>query len=537
MNNIRHKLSATALKVGVIAAIFLTACDKGFEELNVNPNAYTEPSLAPLFTTSIIRTVGTGTSDRNRVNIKHLSGAMQYHATLQNFWYGEKGIINAQSGNFFETVYNTHLKNLAIVIDETNGKDDMVNQNAIAKIWWIYAIHRVTDAYGDVPYKDAVQGSIKGIYKPKYDKQSDIYPWMLADLEAAINQLDPAKASFGAPDVIYSGSVAKWKTFGYSLMLRLGMRLTKVAPDLAKTWVQKAIAGGVMQSNADLAKLAHTTTSGNTWNWDASELKRESLPESGKGLGLVKMGKPFIDLLIANNDPRLPFYATLWEGNILSKQLQVITQTTLPGLQKGLQNGYDAGTIGTVIPGWSNSMLASYSEMNTATIANLSTPSIILSYSEVEFLLAEATVLGWDTKATAEVHYKNAIRANMESAALYPNSNLAPMEITATEIIDYLAAHPLTGTNTEKLNLIYTQFYLAHYMYLDFFEAWSTWRRTGYPNILTPINYVLNSTGGATIRRLIYSYDEKALNAQNYDAAVAGQGPDTFMTRVWWDKQ
>ena len=346
MNNIRHKLSGIALITGVIAAVILTACDKGFEEMNVNPNAYTEPSIGPLFTTSIIRTVGTGTADRNRVSIKHVSGAIQYHATLQNFWYGEKGIVNSQAGNFFETVYTTHLRNLAVVIDETNGKPDLINQNAMAKIWWIYAIHRCTDAYGDIPYKDAVQGSIKGIYKPKYDKQSDIYPWMLQDLEAAINQLDPSKPSFGAPDVVYSGNVAKWKTFGYSLMLRLGMRLTKIDPAMSKTYVQKAIAGGVMKSNADLAKLEHTSTSGNTWNWDASELKRESLPESSKGLGLVKMGKPFIDLLKSLNDPRLPFYATLWEGNILSKQLQVITQTTLPELQKGLHNGYDAGTIG-----------------------------------------------------------------------------------------------------------------------------------------------------------------------------------------------
>ncbi len=536
MNNIRHKLSGMALIAGLISTIFLTSCDEGFEEMNVNPNAYTEPSIGPLFTTSLIRTVGTGTSDRNRVNIKHVSGAMQYHATLQNFWYGEKGIVNSQAGNFFETVYNTHLRNLAVVIDETNGKPDLINQNAMAKIWWIYAIHRCTDAYGDIPYKDAVQGSIKGIYKPKYDKQSDIYPWMLQDLEAAINQLDAAKPGFGAQDVIYGGSVAKWKTFGYSLMLRLGMRLTKVDPVMSKTYVQKAIAGGVMKSNDDLAKLVHTSTAGNTWNWDSYELKRESLPESSKGLGLVKMGKPFIDLLKAYNDPRLPIYATLWEGNINSKQLQVISQTTLPELQKGLPNGYDAGTIGTVIPGWSNSMLTSYSEMNTATVANYSAPSIVFSYSEVEFLLAEAALLGWETQLTPEVHYQKAIRANMESSLLFPNSTLAPMTITSAEITDYLAAQPLTGTNAEKFKQIHTQFYLAHYMYMDFFEAWSNWRRTGYPDILTPINYVLNSTGGATIRRLLYSYEEKALNTANYDEAVARQGPDTFMTRVWWDK-
>ena len=533
MNYLKSNILSIALTAAT-AAMLLAACDKGFEEKNVNPNAYTEPAIGALFTTSIIRTVGTGTADRNRTNIKYLSGAMQYHATLQNFWYGEKGIVNAQTGNFFETVYTSHIRELAVILDKTKDDPELVNQNAIATIWWVYALHRVTDAYGDVPYKEATKGT-NGIYKPKYDKQSDIYPWMLQDLESAIGKLDPSKASFGGADVLYQGDVGKWKTFAYSLMLRLGMRLTKVDPAMAETWVKKAIAGGVMKSNDDIAILEHSPTSGNTWNWDARELKRESLPEGNQGLGLVKMGKTFIDLLKENNDPRLSFYATLWRGNINSMQGQVISETTKPEDQKGLPNGYDVGTISEAIPGWDNSMLTSYSEPNTATIANFSSPSIIISYSEVEFLLAEAALRGWGP-GTAEEHYKNAIRANMESSTLYPYSDVAPMQITTTEIDDYLAAHPLTGTEAEKMKQIYTQFYLAHYMYLDFFEAWSTWRRTGVPD-LALIHYSLNTTGGLPIRRLMYSYDEKALNTANVEAAIAAQGPDTYTTRVWWDKQ
>ncbi len=529
----KNKIIVKAVWMLAVVSVF-SSCDKGFKELNVNPNAYTEPSLAPLFTNSLIRTVGTGTADRNRTNIKYLSGAMQYHATLQNFWYGEKGIVNAQTGNFFETVYTSHLRELAVVISKTEGDPDQVNQNAMAKIWKVYALHRVTDAYGDVPYKEAVLGSIEGIYKPVYDKQSDIYPWMLQDLETALQALDPSKGSFGGADVVFKGNVQKWKTFGYSLMLRLAMRLTKVSPDDAKTWAQKAIAGGVMQSNDDVAKLNHTPTDPNNWNWDARELKRESLSEGNQGLGYVKMGKTFIDLLDANDDPRLPFYATLWEGNINSKQAQVITQTSMPGLQKGLPNGYDPGTISQAIPGWTNSMLTSYSEPNTATVANFSAPSIILSYSEVEFLLADASLRGWTT-GDPEVHYHNAIRANMELSYLYPNSMLPPMEITSGEIDDYISAHPLTGSDVEKTEEIYTQFYLAHYMYMDFFEAWSTWRRTGVPD-LAPIDYPLNTTGGLPIRRLMYSFDEKALNSANVEAAISQQGPDTYTTRVWWDK-
>ena len=291
----------------------------------------------------------------------------------------------------------------------------------------------------------------------------------------------------------------------------------------------------VFPSNADLAKLAHIAANENTWNWDARELKRESLPEGNQGLGLVKMGKTFLDLLQANQDPRIPFYMTLWEGNIDARQGQVISQTTDAALQKALPNGYDPNTIGTVIPGWKTEMLKEYSEPNTATIANFSAPTIILSYAEVAFLLAEAALRGWGP-GLPEEHYHKAIRANMESAALYPNSGVANVAITPAEISDYIAAHPLTGNEAEMMNQIHTQFYLAHYMYLDFFEAWSNWRRTGVPT-LQNINYALNATGGTPIRRLMYSFEEKSLNSASVENAIKNQGPDLYTTRVWWDKQ
>lgn len=515
-----------------VLALFYS-CDRGFEEMNEDPHAYSEADPNTLFTTSIIRTVGTGTADRNRTNIKYLSGAVQYLSTLNDFWYGEKGIVNVQSGNFFETVYQEHLKSLVEVIDFTEDNPDLINENAIAKIWRVYTLHRVTDAYGNVPYNEASLGSIDEAFKPKYDDQSDIYPWMLKDLESAINEMDPSLNSFGSADVIYGGDLESWKIFGYSLMLRLAMRLTKVAPSLSEEWVKKAIAGGVMQSNDDIALLEHSPGDGNTWNWDARELKRESLPEGDKGKGLVKMSTTFLDLLRNNEDPRIPFYMTLWEGNIESKQNSIIVETTMPDLQKGLPNGYDQGTISSVIPGFSSDELMEISEPNTATVANLSSPSIILSYSEIEFLLAEASLRGW-ADGNPEEHYQKAIEANMESSSLFPNSDL--LGITEIEIQNYISSHPLEGSFEEQMRRIHTQFYLAHYMYFDFFEAWSNWRRTGVPK-LAPINYALNSTAGEPIRRLMYSSQEKSLNGENLDEAISEQGPDSYSTRIWWDKE
>jgi hypothetical protein len=500
--------------------------------MNTNPNAYTDPVINNLFTTSLVRTAGTGTADRNRTNIKYFAGTMQYMASLSTIWSGDKNFEQNQFGDLFETIYNVHLKELQQVIASTEGKADLVNQNSMANIWRVLVLHRATDIYGDVPYTEAGQGFLSGIYKPKYEKQSEIYPKMLATLESSIKQMDPTKSGFGNNDVLFAGSVPKWRTFAYSLMLRLGMRMSKVDAAKSKEWVQKAIAGGVMKSNADIAKVNHAAGNGNTQNWDSFELKRESFSESNAGKGPVKLAKTLIDMLKVKNDPRLPFYATLWEGNILSQQAAKLPTTTNPAIQKGLPNGYDATTIKAIIPNFTNDMLVEYSEPNTGTVASLSTPTVIMSYSEVEFLLAEAALRGWDT-GTAAQHYSNAITANMQSTTLFPGG----IVISPAAITSYLAANPLrtSGTMDQQMEDIYTEYWQAHFMYYDNFEAFSTWRRTDYPKLVPP-NYPGNFTGGKHLVRLRYPISEATLNKENYDIAVASQGPDLYTTPVWWDK-
>src|SRR3982751_1733020 len=192
-------------------AVLLTSCDKGFEELNKNPNVYTDPVPGNLFTQSLIRTAGVGTPDRNRTNIKYFAGTNQYMASLGTNWSGDKNFENGQFGDLFETIYSIHLKELVQMLDLTKDKPDMINYYAIGSIWRVFVLHRATDIYGDVPYKEAGLGFINGTFKPKYDKQSEIYPMMLSELQTAIGQLDAAKPTFGTADIIYTGDLLKWK--------------------------------------------------------------------------------------------------------------------------------------------------------------------------------------------------------------------------------------------------------------------------------------------------------------------------------------
>jgi hypothetical protein len=174
-------------------------------------------------------------------------------------------------------------------------------------------------------------------------------------------------------------------------------------------------------------------------------------------------------------------------------------------------------------------MLAEYSEINLNTIASNSTPSVFINYNEVELYLAEASLRGWGT-GDAKTHYENAVRASMEIETIYPGGS----SISAAAISAYLRANPYTGGSFDaQMKQIHTQFWVSQFM--NNMEIYANWRRTGYPE-LTPTNYPGNQTGGQIPRRLPYPQSEASLNADNYKAAVAAQGPDLWTTRVWWDK-
>ncbi|MDO1448571.1 SusD/RagB family nutrient-binding outer membrane lipoprotein [Rhodocytophaga aerolata] len=510
-------------------AAFFVSCDKGFEEMNTNPNAVTEPVIESMFSTNILRTSGTD-FESHRTNLIYAGAMIQHFASTTTYWSGDKYLFNDQySGAFYVRAYPDQVKEIEQIIAEVQDNPEQINHYAITRIWRVFIYHRITDLYGDVPYSEAGKGYINQVYSPKYDKQSEIYPDMLQELEEAALALDATKASFGAADFIYNGDTAKWKKFAYSLMLRLGMRLTKVDPALAESYVKKAIAGGVMQSNDDLAKVPHTDGPEDiNRNMVGRQLITQEIDAANlKGKANSKLSKTLVDFLKNNNDPRLPVIATLWQGNADESKLAT---STAPALQKGLPNGYDATSIRTLIPTWGvTDSLPLYSEPNIHTVASSEAPTILQSYAEVELLLAEAALRGWESGSVVD-HYNKGVTAAIQHMNLYPGVTIDAAATTA-----YLTAHPFVGGSMEQqMEQIHTQYWVA--TFLNSYEGYANWRRTGYP-ALTPTNYPGNETGGVIPRRLIYPQSEASVNSTQYNAAVQQQGPDLFLTRVWWDKQ
>lgn len=504
----------------LMAALGLASCDSGFEKMNVNPNAAEKPNVDLLFTQSLLK--GNLPYDRGYFYTSYLNcgNYIQHFATAKEIagaGCGDKYAVNDFYQSFyFRYIYTNAITTLGEIINAAKAPEQ-VNKLSATRIWKVLLMQRITDLYGDVPYKDAVKGRDK-LFLPAYDPQEDIYADMLKELEEAIRAFDPSKPTFGPADLLYKGDIAQWKKFGYSLMLRVAMRTTNVTSTKVDTraWVQKAIAGGVILDAADNAVIRYSNGP-QTYNNNpvAFELVNQDYVSGANGKNNTEWGKyskTFIDFLKTRNDPRLGVVAVVWKNN---------KPDTAAALQQGMPSGTDRRTAEFV----------NYSEPNPATILQYSAPLLLLSNAETQLLLSEAALRGWGGGDKAQL-YRNGVAAALRNWSLFGTAGL----IEPAAIDRYVTAQALriSGTVEQQMEQIHEQFWAA--TLLDEQEAYANWRRTGYPK-LVPVNYPGNNTGGTIPRRFPYSQAEQGINGINYKAAVTRQGPDLLTTRIWWDKK
>ncbi|KKM66523.1 hypothetical protein LCGC14_1480300 [marine sediment metagenome] len=85
----------------------------------------------------------------------------------------------------------------------------------------------------------------------------------------------------------------------------------------------------------------------------------------------------------------------------------------------------------------------------------------------------------------------------------------------------------------EQMEQIQTQKWVA--LFLDEYEIFSNWRRTGYPELVT-VNYPGNLTGGQIPTRFVLPDSEGTINMTNFQEAVDRQGQgNSLISKVWWD--
>jgi hypothetical protein len=497
----------------VIGSLFAVSCDDGFDELNINKTAAT--SVNPIF---ILNNAAINSSFVSPTIFLEVSIVQQMVTpnsgvlTGANFNQDNRDATNQNWIRYYRSV----IRNTTDVITFARNLPNRPNLLNMARIFQAFAFMVMTDSYGDVPYKEAGVGYISQITYPKYDNQQAIYADIIKELTEATTALDASK-TIETADILYGGDIAKWRKFGNSLLLRAGMRLVKVDAGLAQATVQKAIAGGVMTANSDNAFIKH----------DANYVNAPGQMLNSTEANNFYLGKPFVDYLKTNNDPRLKAIANRYVGAKSGTDQTAAKSNTDPAVQMGMPFGYDNNSIGPVATAAGLASFYDYSQLDRFRMGKNTAPMFLVTYGQTSLLLAEAIQRGWASGSAADA-YRNGIKAHMEQCGAYDPGSAIP----AADIDKYLTANPYDAS--KGLELINTQYWVASF--LNGPEAFANFRRTGFPR-LTPNPFQGKAIKGDFIRRLTYPNSEISVNNANVKEAIGRQGADDLDTRVWWDKQ
>ena len=491
----------------------MTGCRKDFEDVNTNKNNPT--TVTPnLLLSGIIKTM----MDR-QVNEAWSIGniVVQHHAKIQ--FVNEDRYSWNEKNDIWNSVYSNYrnLQNVFILI-----KDDQTSPYygvGLVLKSWMFSL--ATDAYGDVPYSEAGKAKTNGIYQPVYDKQEDIYTGILAELKTANELLAAASGTNFSGDLLYGGgssSLLKWRKLANSLRLRCLMRLSgkkNVNADM-QAIVDDPVKYPVFENNSDQAEFKYLAAAPNQWPLYSSRVG---------GFDEFRVSKTLTDRLTALGDTRI---------NVFGRPTQTSVAAGTPEI-KGIPNGlsdvnalaYNGGVQGVSRVGYTFACLVC-NDVGQAAPDPAAARALLMTYSELQFILAEAREKGMITKGTAETYYTNGITANFSYwQSIVPPSYGLNITMPAGYLTKPSVAY--TGTQAEKLALIALQKWIA--LYFNGLEAWFDWRRTNMPAVVPgPAN--LNNNKVPV--RYIYPLSEQSLNTANRAEAVKRQGnTDDLNTRMW----
>lgn len=494
MNSLYYKF--TLIWALVIIAHSFNGCTDDFEEINTNPNdpEVVDPSvLLPNVLRESVKRMHGHTTRLQRLGLDGGMLWVQYFARNQytnegDTYFTVADLMNANWKGFF----NESLINAQQIIDiasEEGSLNENRNYVAIGMIIkaWIFSI--VTDTWGAVPYTEALNTEI---IDPVYDSQEAIYTDLLTSLKTASEMLDINGPGVKG-DVLYEGDIMKWEKFANSLRLRLANRQAAKKPAESAAIFAEILGNTstypVFESNDEHAALVHQARpSNNPWHEIMVFNGREDWSISQTLIGAMTdgLGNP--------TDPRITVYANPATGGDMA------------GLYEGAINGLPEADASVYINGASRP--GSFFLEETA-------PVVLMSYSELLFIMAEAALDGDYTGGLSAKEYMDlAVKASFEQYGLS-----TPADYT-------------TALNADKETIMFEKWKA---LFGQGVEAWTEFRRTGLPILTPPGPNTIFENSGQVPTRLEYPNSEYSLNGTNVTAAVAvNGGPDNKITKLWW---
>lgn len=390
------------------------------------------------------------------------------------------------------TALYTTAKNLDYIIQTASTDSTKKNYGAIAYLLKAYTFQLITDAWGDVPLHEALQGA--GNAAPKYDKQADIYDSLVIMVQNGLRLIDATK-TLPTEDLIYIGDMSKWQKFGNTLLLKIYIRECLVRGGTS----QAGITALYTQMGQDPSKFLSSPTDDANLSYSSTKYQQYPLYATSQFLQTNNLAASAtaMNYLIDLNDTRtLDFYDPTGGGGYV-------------GIIQG---------SGKTAAGQQSS--ANISHASTSEIVGPTSQVKLLSSSESEFLQAEAIVRGY-LPGDASTDYYTGITNSWQT---WPNS------ASDTSLPSYMLQDSVNFStavsSTDKIRFIITQKWLAMCGNQNF-EAWTEWRRTGFPDVF--ITSVTSNLGANVYpNRLVYPSVEINNNG-------SFPGLQSISTRVWWD--
>ncbi len=499
MNNRFRILSATVL------LSVLGGCTGNFEDYNTDPYAVKSADPAILMPTMIEALMYVQQNDSQMID--QMVGTLGGYFTLSNRWGGQNfDTFNASdSWNAipYETPFLDIYANYFEIEKYTSGSG---HYYAIATLVRAAAMLRVADCYGPIPYSQVQDGKMY----VAYDTNEDVYKNIIADLRSAAGVLysyamENSEKPLGAQDALYGGDYLKWAKFANSLIMRMAMRMGSKEQFL----LAYESPYGFINTNADNAMMD-------------PKAQRNPYDLASESWGDLRANASIVDYMNGYNDPRRAKYFS-----------QVGSQYI--GMRSGKAE-FDKSVV-----------IGKFSMTNFEETSKLP----VFVAAETQFLLAEAALNGWISGNAAD-YYKEGIRLSMEQWGVTSgvDAYIADSQSVPGDHMNDPAGFPnydrattvkvswdAETTDESHREQIITQKWIANYPMG--IEAWSEWRRTGYPELTPAIDNkssIPDMSRG--MRRLRYSFNEPRLNKDNYPAAVQMLGgADNEATDLFWAKK
>jgi hypothetical protein len=497
-----------------LLAVFVSGCDN-FDEINTNPDKPSQ-ATAPWLATTMIRTI---TSDAVG-STKGFTVPYQ-HGKYILFTERKEG---SQYNNLGRASFSDHLtvlRNVDPMIEYANAlSPELANSyQALGHLIRAWQFFQLSMRVGDIPYSEAIQGN-KGVIKPKYDLQKDVFKGVLDELDQA-NDLFSKGADISG-DFIYSGNVNKWRRLVNSFELYVLINLYKKTSDNDLNIVNKfkeVAQRPLMRDYNDNFAITYTGSKGYCYPWSNTAVDLNPFTQ------YTMLSTTYINLLKENQDRRLFYVAEPAESLLAEGKIESDFDAYI-----GVEPSDD---YSIVIEKKNNKK---YSDLNKRYV-ELATaePVGLFCHWDVEFLLAEAAVRGWIDE-DAQTHYSNGIKSSMGFYA-----NFVSASYTHGVVIDdaYINSYPslvaLTGTVENKIKQIIHQKYMAG-LFHNGYLAWFEFRRTGYPEFVLNPSTNMNPTDNTKFpTRWQYPQNEINYNTDNLNEAIQRQynGVDDFNGIMW----